>query len=61
MTKTASALYPAFGSIPFKYPGYDYWVNDADGMHEYIEYASMLFQLFEGYFQALIKRRFEDR
>lgn len=53
--ETASALYPSMGSLPFKYEGYDYWNHDADGIDEYREYMSMLFQLFDGYFQSFIK------
>jgi hypothetical protein len=53
--ETASALYPSMGALPFKYKGYDYWNHDADGIHELREYMSMLFQLFDDYFQGFIK------
>lgn len=53
--ETASALYPSMGSLPFKYEEYKYWNEDADGISEYREYMSMLFQLFADYFQAFIE------
>lgn len=53
--QTASVMYSSMGSIPFKYEGYK-----SDVWDEYIsesrEYMSMLFQLFDNYFQAFIKR-----
>jgi len=59
--ETASMLYASMGSIPFKYEGYK-----SDVWDEYIsesrEYMSMLFQLFDDYFQAFIKRgKYIDR
>ena len=52
--RNASLLYSSMGSIPFKYDGYRYW-NDTDGINEYREYMSMLFQLFDDYLQSFIK------
>lgn len=54
--QTASALYLSMGSIPFKYKEYEFW---NDSISEIREYMSMLFQLFEGYFQAFIKKGLE--
>jgi hypothetical protein len=56
--ETASALFPAMGSIPYKYEAYKYW-NDTDSICEYREYMSMLFQLFDDYFQSFIKKGLE--
>ncbi|HEY0087265.1 MAG TPA: hypothetical protein VGB37_00385 [Candidatus Lokiarchaeia archaeon] len=50
--ETASALYPAMGSIPYKYIEYEFW---NDKISEVREYMSMLFQLFGDYFQQFIK------
>lgn len=52
--ENASSLYSSMGSIPYKYKDYEYW-NDTDRISEFREYMSMLFQLFEGYFQSFIK------
>jgi hypothetical protein len=52
---TASLLYSSMGSVPFKYKGYSYWNDDADRISELREYMSMLFQLFDDYFQGFIK------
>jgi len=52
--ENASLLYSSIGSLPFKYKEYDYW-NDTDRICEARDYMSMLFQLFDDYFQMFIK------
>ena len=53
--QTASLLYSSMGAIPYKYKEYEYW-NDTDRIIECREYMSMLFQLFDDYFQGFIKQ-----